>query len=182
MKNRAIFLDRDGIINIDHGYVIRREDFNFVAGIFELVRYVKSQGYLVVVVTNQAGIGRGYYTEEEFHRLMEWVAERFAENGGAIDKVYFCPDHPKHGVGQYRRHSPMRKPGPGMIFAACEELDIDPAQSVMIGDKDSDMLAGQAAGVATNLLYAPANAQMKQEANSTSSYVINDLRQAIGFC
>lgn len=182
MQNRALFLDRDGVINIDHGYVIRQEDFHFVDGIFDLVRYAKLQGYLVVVVTNQAGIGRGYYAEEEFHQLMDWVAERFVENGGKIDKVYFCPDHPEHGIGYYRRQSPMRKPGPGMILAACEELDIDPVQSVLIGDKASDIDAGQAAGVATTLLYTPASAQMKREISATPTYVINDLRQAIRLC
>ena len=152
MKNRALFLDRDGVINVDHGYVIRREDFHFVDGIFDLVRHAKSQGYLVVVVTNQAGIGRGYYTEEQFHQLMGWVAERFAENGGAIDKVYFCPDHPEHGIGQYRRQSSMRKPGPGMILTACEELNIDLTKSLLIGDNVSDIEAGRAAGVAVALM------------------------------
>ncbi|HWK61407.1 MAG TPA: D-glycero-beta-D-manno-heptose 1,7-bisphosphate 7-phosphatase [Eoetvoesiella sp.] len=179
MKNRALFLDRDGVINVDHGYVIRREDFHFIDGIFELVRHAKSQGYLVVVVTNQAGIGRGYYTEEDFHQLMDWVAERFAENGGAIDKVYFCPDHPEHGIGQYRRQSSMRKPSPGMILAACEELSIDPKQSILVGDKISDVQAAQAAGIATTFLLASTDCNRTTQVDSTETHIISTLNQVI---
>lgn len=177
MRNRALFLDRDGVINVDHGYVINREDFHFIDGIFELVRYAKSLGYLVVVITNQAGIGRGYYTEEEFHQLMDWVVERFAKNEGTIDKVYFCPDHPVDGIGHYRRYSPMRKPGPGMILAACEEFNIDPLQSVLIGDKMSDIEAGQAAKIATTLLYTPPGSQI-ETGGEASALALSDLRHA----
>lgn len=148
----ALFLDRDGVINIDHAYVHRREDFEFVDGIFDLVAAAKRVGYWVVIVTNQAGIGRGYYTEDDFHRLMQWVAEQFAAHGGVIDKTYFCPDHPEHGVGRYKRHSPFRKPGPGMILQAARELPIDLGRSILVGDKRSDIEAGVAAGVGT-LLY-----------------------------
>ncbi|TJZ77287.1 D-glycero-alpha-D-manno-heptose-1,7-bisphosphate 7-phosphatase [Chitiniphilus eburneus] len=151
MKQRALFLDRDGVINIDHGYVHKPEDFDFVNGIFELIAAAKKNGYLIVIVTNQAGIGRGYYTEADFHKLMNWVRQQIVQQGGEIDAIYYCPDHPEHGIGHYRRDSEFRKPGPGMLFQAQRELDLDLAASIFVGDNTSDMLAGQAAGVGTLL-------------------------------
>lgn len=153
MSLPALFLDRDGIINIDHAYVFRKEDFDFVDGIFELVAAAKKAGYLVVVVTNQAGIGRGYYTEADFHLLMDWVKEQFQARQGKLDAVYFCPDHPQHGIGPYRRESHFRKPGPGMLLQASHDLDIDLTRSILVGDKASDAEAGQAAGVPTLLFF-----------------------------
>ena len=94
MKKPALFLDRDGVINLDHGYVHTPEEFEFVDGIFEVVATANRAGYLVVVVTNQAGIGRGYYSETQFHALTDWMKASFAEHGGQIDAVYFCPYHP----------------------------------------------------------------------------------------
>lgn len=153
MSSRALFLDRDGVINEDAGYVCRKEDFRFMDGIFELVAKAKANGYLVVVVTNQAGIGRGYYTEDDFNVLMDWVRARFQEKCGDLDAIYFCPDHPVHGIGVYRRNSNCRKPAPGMLHTAIREWDIDVDNSILIGDKMSDIQAGIAAGVGTNLLF-----------------------------
>jgi D-glycero-D-manno-heptose 1,7-bisphosphate phosphatase len=153
MKRPALFLDRDGVINIDHGYVYMPEEFEFVDGIFELVATANRAGYLVVVVTNQAGIGRGYYTEAQFHALTDWMRTRFAGHGAQIDGVYFCPYHPEHGIGEYRRESEFRKPAPGMLLQAQSELDIDLNQSIFIGDKPTDMAAGRAVGVGTLLLF-----------------------------
>lgn len=144
---RALFLDRDGVINIDHGYVHKREDFQFVDGIFDLVKAVKAAGYLVIVVTNQAGIGRGYYTEAQFLELMDWVRSAFRQHEGDLDAVYFCPYHPEHGIGEYKRESSCRKPEPGMLLQAAHEHDIDLSASVMVGDSAKDMQAGEAAGV-----------------------------------
>jgi D-glycero-D-manno-heptose 1,7-bisphosphate phosphatase len=155
MMRRALFLDRDGVINVDHSYVHKQESFEFVDGIFELVRKANELDYLVLVVTNQAGIGRGYYSEEEFWALTEWMKAEFTARGAAIDAVYFCPDHPLHGVGHYRRDSPMRKPAPGMLLQAQDEFDIDMALSVLVGDKSTDMQAGFAAGVGTLLWLNP---------------------------
>lgn len=151
MSRPALFLDRDGVINVDYGYVHKPEEFDFVEGIFELVAAANRAGYLVVVVTNQAGIGRGYYSEAQFHALTDWMKTRFNEHGAIIDAVYFCPYHPEHGIGAYRRESEFRKPAPGMLLQAQSELDIDMAQSIFIGDKPSDMAAGRAAGVSTLL-------------------------------
>jgi D-glycero-D-manno-heptose 1,7-bisphosphate phosphatase len=151
MNRPALFLDRDGVINVDHGYVHTQENFQFIEGVFDLVAAANRTGYLVVVVTNQAGIGRGYYSEEQFHALTHWMRARFAEHGGQIDGVYYCPCHPEHGIGEYRRESEFRKPAPGMLLQAQSELGIDLKRSILIGDKLSDMAAGRAAGVATLL-------------------------------
>ena len=158
MSRAALFLDRDGVINVDHGYVHKPEDVEFVNGIFELVAAAKKAGYLVVVVTNQAGIGRSYYSEADFHALMDWMMARFVEHGGQIDAVYFCPFHPEHGIGEYCRESDCRKPAPGMLLQAERDLDIDLTMSIFVGDKPSDMAAGRASGVGMLLHFCEKNA------------------------
>jgi D-glycero-D-manno-heptose 1,7-bisphosphate phosphatase len=150
----ALFLDRDGVVNVDHGYVHRAEQFEFMPGIFELVQTARQQGLRVVVVTNQSGIGRGLYTEDDFAQLTAWMLQRFAAEGAAIDRVEHCPSHPVHGLGAHRVDSPRRKPGPGMLLAARDALQLDMPGSLMLGDKRDDLLAGQAAGVGLNLLLA----------------------------
>lgn len=175
MNRPALFLDRDGVINVDHGYVHTPEAFEFVEGIFELVASANRNGYLVVVVTNQAGIGRGFYSELVFHALTKWMKARFAEHGGIIDAVYFCPYHSEHGIGEYRRHSEFRKPAPGMLRQAQSELSINMEQSILIGDKPSDMVAGYAAGVGTLL-------HMRGEHEGGSdTIVITQLSQAMPY-
>lgn len=152
MKRPALFLDRDGVVNVDHGYVHNSGNFQFIDGVFELVVAANRSGYLVIVVTNQAGIGRGYYTEKDFHVLMDWMKTQFVHRGAKIDAVYFCPYHHEHGIGEYKKKSKLRKPAPGMLLQAAEDLDVDLSRSIMLGDKPSDMDAGRAAGVPT-LLY-----------------------------
>lgn len=152
------------MVNIDRAYVHRQDDFEFVDGIFDLCRHAKAQGYLIFVITNQAGIARGYYSEEDFLRLTQWMCERFAAEGAAIDKVYFCPFHPEHGIGRYKLDSPFRKPGPGMILQAADEFGVDLAASVLVGDMPTDIQAGIAAGVGSNLLYRGAHASPRPPA------------------
>lgn len=151
----AVFLDRDGVININHGHVHKREEFDFIDGIFDVARYAHEQGYKLLVITNQAGIGRGYYTEDDFHQLTAWMCEQFSAAGAPIDRVYFSPYHPTAGISKYLKDDFSRKPHPGMILQARAELDLDLASSVLIGDKASDIQAGIAAGVGRNLLFAP---------------------------
>jgi D-glycero-D-manno-heptose 1,7-bisphosphate phosphatase len=151
--NRALFLDRDGVINHDGGYTSSIENFNFIDGIFDLCREAKQLGYLIIVVTNQAGIGRGYYTEEDFLKLTDWMCEHFKAEGAPITEFFYCPYHPEHGVGEYKKDSYDRKPNPGMILRAAEKYKIDLAQSIMIGDKDSDMQAASKAGVGVRCQY-----------------------------
>ena len=141
---KALFLDRDGVINEDAGYVYRREDFVFKDGIFEALREFAQAGYALVVVTNQSGIGRGYYTQKHFDELCGFMLDELAKEGGKIEKIYFCPHAPEALCS-------CRKPKPGMLIKAANELNIDLARSIMIGDKDSDVQAGQSAGVGVNL-------------------------------
>src|SRR5438128_1203722 len=103
LKNHALFLDRDGVINIDRGYVYKQEDFEFVDGIFDLCRYATDLDYVLIVVTNQAGIGRGLYSEQDFLDLTDWMCGVFRERGVPLGKVYYCPSHPDHGVGAYKQ-------------------------------------------------------------------------------
>jgi D-glycero-D-manno-heptose 1,7-bisphosphate phosphatase len=145
--NKAVFLDRDGVINEDTGYVCKQEDFRFKDGIFEFCRAARKKGYLLIVVTNQAGIARGCYTEDDFRKLTDWMRARFSDWGVKIDAVYSCPYHPTHGLGAYKRDSFDRKPNPGMILKARDAFDINLAGSVLIGDKNSDIEAGRRAGV-----------------------------------
>ena len=146
---RALFLDRDGVVNEEIGYLSQPEQVRFVPGIFDLCRKAQALGYRLIIVTNQAGIARGYYTEEDFHALMQWMRAEFAREGVALDQYYFCPHHPEHGVGAYRKECPDRKPNPGMLLRAAGEFDLDLVQCIFVGDRCSDMAAGRAAGVGT---------------------------------
>jgi D-glycero-D-manno-heptose 1,7-bisphosphate phosphatase len=175
MKKRALFLDRDGVINEDLNYVHRIEDFHFVEGIFNLLREVQEQAYLLIVITNQAGIARGYYSEDDFHQLSQWMKARLEEEDIHLDAIYYCPYHPEHGIGKYRKKSDCRKPAPGMILEACRDFDIDLQASALIGDKDSDIAAGQQAGVGTNILFGP-EALSREKARSV--FTISRLEEA----
>ncbi|KZN33087.1 hypothetical protein N480_24505 [Pseudoalteromonas luteoviolacea S2607] len=152
MKCKAVFLDRDGVINHDHAYVHKIEEFEFIDGVFEACQRFTEQGYKIVVVTNQSGIGRGYYDEAQFQTLTDWMCAQFLANNVEINGVYFCPHHPKKAQPEYLKECNCRKPHPGMLLQAIEEHDIDPAQSIMVGDKGSDMKAAKAAGVTTKVL------------------------------
>lgn len=148
-KNKALFLDRDGVINVDKHYVYRIEDCEFIEGIFDLCRKAKKKGYKLIVVTNQAGIAKGYYTEEDFHVLMDYIKAEFVRQGCPLDDVFFCPYHIE-GLGKYRLDSEDRKPNPGMILKAAQKHNIDLKMSILIGDKKSDVEAGKRAGIVKN--------------------------------
>ncbi len=149
----ALFLDRDGVINVDRGYVHRADDFEFVPGIFRFVRSCRQLGYRIIVVTNQAGIGRGYYSEEQFHVLSTWMHERFRVEDAEVDAVYYCPHHPEYGIGTYRQDSHDRKPNPGMLLRAAKDWGLDLSRSVLVGDRGSDIRAALAAGVPHRFLF-----------------------------
>jgi D-glycero-D-manno-heptose 1,7-bisphosphate phosphatase len=176
MPGGALFLDRDGVINVDHGYVHRQDQFDFIPGIFELARFWTNEiGWPIVVVSNQAGIGRGYFDETTYADLTHWMCERFAAEGGAIARVYHCPYHPTHGLGEYRRAHPWRKPSPGMILQAAADLSLDLARSAMVGDQVSDMEAAAAAGVPLRILVGPGSGA----ARGPSFEPVADLAQAL---
>jgi len=155
-KQRALFLDRDGVINEEIGYLIRREDVRFMPGIFELCRTAVELNYLVIVVTNQAGIARGYYTEAQFGELTNWMRSEFRARGSDLAAVYFCPYHEEFGIGPYKRASEDRKPNPGMILKAARDLSLDLSESILVGDKESDLQAATAAGVGSIFLLGEA--------------------------
>ena len=165
----ALFLDRDGVINVNHGYVHTAEQTEFIPGIFELVARARAAGRAVVVVTNQAGIGRGYYSEAQVLDYTAWMQGVFAERGAPLDGVYFCPDHPEHGIGPYKRDTAMRKPGPGMLLQAAAELQLDLARSMLVGDAESDIQAGRAAGLGRTVrFHAQAGALPATQADHTA--------------
>lgn len=179
MLLRGLFLDRDGVVNVDYPYVYQKENFEFIDGIFTLCRTAAALSYKIFIVTNQAGIGRGYYSERDFHELTRWMCEIFVQNGVAIDKVYFCPNHPTHGIGSYRVDSTRRKPGPGMILQAADEFEINLQDSLLIGNNESDILAAKAAHVGCALLYCPQGTP--QQAASNADFIITSLSEAIAY-
>ena len=142
---RAIFLDRDGIINKDKGYVYKIKDFEFVDGIFEVCSYFQNQGYLIIVVTNQSGIARNYYSEDDYQKLNSWMIDKFKEKNITISKTYHCPHLPSENCD-------CRKPKPEMFLRAKNDFYIDMKHSILIGDKESDIKAGINAGIINNFL------------------------------
>ena len=144
----ALFLDRDGVLNEDQGYVHRWEDFRWIAGAKEAVAAFNRAGWLVIVVTNQSGVGRGYYTEADMHALHARMGEELSAMGGRIDAFYHAPQHPDAPLDAYRHPDPPdRKPNPGMILRALSEWPIDREASLLVGDKPSDLEAALRAGI-----------------------------------
>ena len=160
---RGLLLDRDGVVNHDIGFLSRIADCRFVDGIFDLTRGFAEQGFAIVIATNQSGIGRGYFSEADFAKLMAWMRAEFVRHGVAIDAVYHCPDHPTEGLGPYRRESSWRKPAPGMFLQAAADLGLDLARSWCIGDKERDVAAGRNAGIGTLVLFDEAASQTRRE-------------------
>ncbi|MDP8162283.1 D-glycero-beta-D-manno-heptose 1,7-bisphosphate 7-phosphatase [Pasteurella skyensis] len=174
MKQKAIFLDRDGTLNIDYDYVHKIDDFDFIEGVIPTLRKFKEKGYLLVLVTNQSGIGRGIFTEEQFLELTQWFDWSLAEQGIDFDGIYYCPHHPEKALGEYKQECDCRKPKPGMFLQAIDELNIDPAQSFIVGDKLSDILAGENAGVKTKVLVRTGH-KLTEKAIAKADYVLDSL-------
>jgi D-glycero-D-manno-heptose 1,7-bisphosphate phosphatase len=142
------FFDRDGVLNVDHGYTHKPDDLVFIEGAPEAVRALNEAGYLVIVVTNQAGVARGYYTEEDVAIFHAAMSAELANHGARIDAYYHCPYHAEGEVERYCvANHPDRKPNPGMIERACKDWPVDRARSFLIGDRQSDMEAAAAAGI-----------------------------------
>jgi len=144
---KALFLDRDGVVNFDKHYVGRIADFEFIPGVFDTLRLAIEQGYLLLIVTNQAGIARGYYTQDDYKELTTWMVDEFKKEDITITQVYHCPFHVDGVVPEFTGESSMRKPNPGMLLLAQKEHGLNLPESIMIGDKESDIEAGERAGV-----------------------------------
>ena len=168
MPTKVIFLDRDGVINHEVGYLHKIEDFKFIDGVFEACLAFQSSGYQIVVITNQSGIGRGYYGEQEFHQVNDWMLAQFSAQGINVLDVFFCPHGPEDGCS-------CRKPKPGMLLTAQEKHDIDMSQSWMIGDKEADVSAANAAGI-NNTILVKSGHDIDEE-NSNAKYVLDSIKQ-----
>ena len=145
--NKAFFLDRDGVINKEKNYLYKIEDFEFIDGVFETCKYFQEKGFLIIIITNQAGIARGKYTEGDYQILTDWMIKEFEKKNIKISKVYHCPHHP-----DFSENCECRKPKSGLILLAKKDFDIDLSQSILVGDKNSDIEAGINAGIKMNYL------------------------------
>ena len=171
--NKAIFLDRDGTLNIDYGYVHEIDNFKFIDGVIDALRELKKMGYMLVLVTNQSGIARGYFSEEQFLQLTEWMDWSLAEQDVDLDGIYYCPHHPE-GKGEYKEDCDCRKPKSGMLLQAIKELKIDPTQSIMVGDKVEDLKAGIGAKVKTNVLVRTGKL-VTEDGEKVADYVLDSI-------
>ena len=176
-KKPALFLDRDGVINEDYGYVHSQNNFDFIPEIFSLVSKAKALGYLCVVITNQAGIGRGMYTIEQFYSLSKWMCEQFEAGDGVIDAIYYSPFHPTEAIGEFLVDENTRKPGAGMFIEAIKDLNINAHKSIMIGDKISDMQASILANISKNYLLTRTSENNFLDIDGLNINVITNLSQ-----
>jgi D-glycero-D-manno-heptose 1,7-bisphosphate phosphatase len=175
--NKTLFLDRDGVVNVDHGYVSQPKDFEFISGVFSACKQFQDAGYQIVIVTNQSGIGRGYYSEQDFAELTTWMVEQFKNNGVDILAVYYCPHHPVKANAPYLKECDCRKPKPGMLLKAISEHSLNPDLSIMIGDKASDMQAAIAAGIKHKYL-VNSGQSFPPEAEELADEIFQDLPAA----
>ncbi len=170
----AAFLDRDGVINEEVDYLHEVDKAVLIPGVAAAIREIRERGLKVIVVTNQAGIAKGLYSEAELHAVNRRIAELLAAEGAIWDAIYFCPHHPSHSDG-----CECRKPAPGMLLRAIREFGIDPARSFMVGDRMTDLEAGRAAGCARTYLVRTGYGPKTIAAEDTSSVtVVDDLAAA----
>ena len=146
MKDKAVFFDRDGVLNVDVDYLYKISDLRWVEGAREALAYLTQAGYKIFVVTNQSGIARGYYTVAQMQELHDFMQQEIKAGGGKITKFYYCPHHKEGKVAEYAKDCDCRKPKPGLLLQAAKDFNIDLSQSIMIGDSDRDVEAGEAAG------------------------------------
>ena len=169
MTIKTIFLDRDGVINIDRGYLYRISDFEFIEGVFDACLHFHHLGYKIIIISNQSGIGRGYYNENDYHKLNEWMLAQFNNKSIKILDTFYCP------------HSPVllcecRKPRPGMFMEAKDKHNISMEKSWMIGDRDTDIKAANLAGITNTILVR--SGHITNESNSKSSFTTDSIKQS----
>jgi D-glycero-D-manno-heptose 1,7-bisphosphate phosphatase len=173
----GLFLDRDGVVNREIGYLFRPDQVVFTPGIFDLCRHAQALGYALIIITNQSGIARQLYSETDFHSVMDWMTEEFLRQNVRVDGYYFCPHHPEYGVGLYRKECEDRKPQPGMILKASADHNIDLKQSVLVGDRCSDIQAGTAAGIPNLILVR--GTEISGCAETAAHAVVSELHEII---
>lgn len=177
---RAILLDRDGTLIVERNYLSDPAAVELERNVVPALRKLHEAGYLLIVVTNQSGIGRGYYSEADFRAVQAEVARQLAEQGIPIAGDYHCPHHPTGGKGEYLRACECRKPAPGMVKAALADFDLDPDRSFMVGDTLNDVAAGQAAGLRGVLVRTGYGAELEGKAGSVApDHVADDLLGAV---
>lgn len=155
-QKKVLFLDRDGVLNKDFGHVATPDRFEWIEGAVATVKTMNDLGILVIVITNQAGIARGYYSEQAFHEFMNWINDELRKGGAHLDAWYYCPHHPDVGSDDYRRECECRKPEPGMLVDAMTDWQVDPARALLVGDKETDLIAARQCGIRA-LLYREAD-------------------------
>ena len=170
MAIKTIFLDRDGVINKEVRYLYRISDFEFIDGIFETCLYFQKLGYKIVIISNQSGIARGYYNENDYLKLTEWMLGQFNDNGINILDIFYCPHSPESLCE-------CRKPKPGMLIEAKDKYNIDMKDSWMIGDKETDIEAANLAGINNTILVR--SGHLIDESNSNSKFTIDSIKQSI---
>ena len=148
ISKKAVFFDRDGTLNVDTHYLYRPEEFVWIEGAVEAIKYCNDCGYLAVVITNQSGVARGYYQEEDILKLFDWMNQQLAQQDAHLDGIYYCPHYVKGSVPRYSIECDCRKPKPGMLFIAAEEMGISLKDSYFIVDSDRDIACAEAAGAA----------------------------------
>ena len=147
MGNKAFFLDRDGVIIKDYGYVYQREDLEFIEGCFEALQYIQSLSYKLIIITNQSGIARGYFSENQFHEFDFYMKKLLISRGIKIEETFYCPHHPQGKIEKYRKNCNCRKPKSGMLEQAILKYNVDKKKSYLIGDSRRDIIAGEFIGI-----------------------------------
>lgn len=175
MKQKTVFLDRDGTINVEKNYLYKPEDFQFIENAPEAIVLLKKHGYRVIVVTNQAGVARGYYTEADVKRLHAYINEQLQKWNTQIDAFYYCPHHPTAGIGKYKRDCNCRKPKTGMFEQACRDFEVDRENSWMIGDNKGDIEAGRNFGLRTILVRTGYGEELEKEGFKRSHDIADDI-------
>lgn len=180
-NRKTVFLDRDGTINTEKNYLYKIEDFEFIEGVPEAIARLKQQGYCVIVVTNQAGVARGYYKEEDVKKLHQYINSKLEKWGTKIDAFYYCPHHPTGGIGVYKKVCNCRKPETGLFEQACKEYSIDKKESWMIGDNQGDIEAGRKFGIKTIMVRTGYGKQLEQDGYQSYDYIADNLGCAVEY-
>jgi len=176
-RSKAIFLDRDGTINVDHDYVYKTDKYELIPNAIKGLKKFQKNGFKLIIITSQSGIGRGYYSENDMEKFNDHLLEDLKKNGIKIEEIYYCPHHPESKIEKYKKHCDCRKPGPVLFEKAKKEHNIDMENSYVIGDKTSDILAGNKVGLKT-ILVKTGKAGMDKQYDIKPDYIAKDLLDA----